>query len=658
MTTQPNASSRKRFEQAVSLMQQGSFAAAETLCEELLARSPDDAELAHFGGVLANRMGRYDVAIERLTRCVRIDPGRARSHAALGFAQDAAGLPEAARDSFAAAVHADPRFAEAYNGLGIAASRTGRRDEALASFERAIALNPRLVEARLNLARGLMQFGRSDEAAQQYREALRAAGDHRAVLKQAALGLHGAGDFESAIAGMRRHLAGGPDAEVRGRLAQALDAVGRAGEADREIEGAVADFPGDPELHNVHGTLLQKRGEWGAARAAFEKALALRPRFSGARINLAMALRKLGESEASARELERARGDAANDAEALTTLAMIAGQAGESAQAIALFEQAIALDPAWPRPRGLLGAELLREGRIERGWKEYLYRPARATQMYAAIARGTYPPALPADLRGRRFALLGEQGLGDVLFFLRYAKPLADAGARFHVHADPRLEPLLRRVLPIDDWLPAPQPPAGAEPIWMGDLPLVARPLAGDVAPTLRIAPLAERVERMRSRLPATGRRRIGLAWKAGTPPGEGPAAQQLLSKDVPVESLAHAFAGREVDCIVLQRHPQAQALERFAAVASMHDFSAVNDDLEDMLALLSLLDDYAGVSSTNVHLLAAAGGGGHILVPHPAEWRWQLAGASPWFPQFSVHRQGRDGDWSGALRSLQGELP
>ena len=658
MTSSPGGASRKSFEQAVSLMQQGRLAAAETLCSELLSRAPDDAELAHFGGILANRMGRFDVAIERLTRCVRIDPGRARSHAALGFAQDAAGLPQAARESFAAAVRADPRFAEAYNGLGIAATRTGRRDEALASFERAIALNPRLVEARLNLARGLMQFGRNAEAAHQYREAIRIAGDDRAVLGQAAVGLHGAGDYESAIPALRRYLAGGRDGPMRGHLAQALDALGREPDADREIEAALAESGDDPELHNVRGTLLQKRGDWHAARGEFERALALRPAFCGARINLAMTLRKLGEPQASARELERARGDAANDAEALTTLAMIAGQSGDSALAIALFEDAIALDPAWPRPHGLLGAELLREGRIERGWKEYLYRPARASQVYAAIAQGAYPPALPRELQGRRLTLLGEQGLGDVLFFLRYAKPLAEAGARFHVHADPRLEPLLRRALPIERWLREPQSPPDAQALWVGDLPLFARPLAGEVAPALRIPPLPERVQRMRERLPATGRRRIGVAWKAGTPPGAGPAGQQLLSKEVPVESLAQLFAGRDVDCIVLQRHPEREALERFGAIAPVHDFSAANDDLEDMLALLSLLDDYVGVSSTNVHLLAAAGGRGRILVPHPAEWRWQLSGASPWFPQFSVHRQARDGDWSGALRSLQGELP
>jgi hypothetical protein len=57
------------------------------------------------------------------------------------------------------------------------------------------------------------------------------------------------------------------------------------------------------------------------------------------------------------------------------------------------------------------------------------------------------------------------------------------------------------------------------------------------------------------------------------------------------------------------------------------------------------------------VHLLAAIGGSGDILVPHPAEWRWQLHGAaSPWFPGFRIHRQEGGGDWSRALATLQGE--
>ena len=108
MTSRLSPSAQKEFQRAVALLQQGRLNLAESICAELLARAPDDAELAHFGGILANRMGRHDLAIERLSNCLRLDPARARSHAALAFAQEKSGRFEQARQSFAAAVRAGP----------------------------------------------------------------------------------------------------------------------------------------------------------------------------------------------------------------------------------------------------------------------------------------------------------------------------------------------------------------------------------------------------------------------------------------------------------------------------------------------------------------------------------------------------------------------
>jgi len=89
-----------------------------------------------------------------------------------------------------------------------------------------------------------------------------------------------------------------------------------------------------------------------------------------------------------------------------------------------------------------------------------------------------------------------------------------------------------------------------------------------------------------------------------------------------------------------------------------VHDFSALNEDLEGMLALLALIDEYIGVSNTNMHLRAAAGRTAHVLVPCPAEWRWMAAGeSSPWFPGFSIYRQGLDGNWGPAFAKLRQTL-
>jgi len=109
-----------------------------------------------------------------------------------------------------------------------------------------------------------------------------------------------------------------------------------------------------------------------------------------------------------------------------------------------------------------------------------------------------------------------------------------------------------------------------------------------------------------------------------------------------------------------VQRLPSPEEQSQLSVVAGREivDFSFVNDDLEQALALMSLLDDYVGVSNTNMHLRAAAGKPARVLVTHPGEYRWQVDGdRSPWFPEFDLYRQNPDGSWQSAFAKLASDI-
>ena len=112
---------------------------------------------------------------------------------------------------------------------------------------------------------------------------------------------------------------------------------------------------------------------------------------------------------------------------------------------------------------------------------------------------------------------------------------------------------------------------------------------------------------------------------------------------------------------IAVQRNPQPGEIESLSSEFGqpVHDFSELNEDLEGMLALMSLLDDYIGVSNTNTHLRAGVGKTGRVLVPNPPDWRWMMnhGRTSPWFPGFTVYRQSLNGDWDTALADLKRDL-
>jgi hypothetical protein len=193
------------------------------------------------------------------------------------------------------------------------------------------------------------------------------------------------------------------------------------------------------------------------------------------------------------------------------------------------------------------------------------------------------------------------------------------------------------------------------------DLPLVSKE---EVPPSLRFRVEPERVDRLSRRLQSFGPPPyIGVTWRAG------PALEEQLEgrltwvygKQIPIEELAAVLRPLQATIVVLQRRALEHERLRFRSALGReaHDLSEVHDDLQDALAVLSLLHEYIGVSSTNMHLLAGIRGKhARVLAQTPAEWRWGLEGdSSPWFPGFRVYRQARDRTWTAALNRLAADL-
>ena len=174
--------------------------------------------------------------------------------------------------------------------------------------------------------------------------------------------------------------------------------------------------------------------------------------------------------------------------------------------------------------------------------------------------------------------------------------------------------------------------------------------------PPISLHPEAERVSALREQLAAFGPAPyIGVTWRAGTKGHRG-----LIYKQAPLDSIALAIKGTVSTFVALQRLPQDGELTRFADIlgARLLDLTALNDDLEGMLALTGVLDDYICVSNTNVHLRVALGKGCRVLVPHPPEFRWMYdSEKSPWFPDTQIYRQRRNGDWKPTLTRLAQDL-
>jgi hypothetical protein len=344
---------------------------------------------------------------------------------------------------------------------------------------------------------------------------------------------------------------------------------------------------------------------------------------------------------------------------------------GMPAEGLPLLERVVALAPdAW-EPHFWLATVKLALGEYAEGWREFLYRPARV-RFVKLCPDVTLTSTLPQTLTGRQVCLLREQGLGDELFFLRFEGCLKARGARVTYRSTPKIASILERVASIDRVIPDTEPiPQTDYTLLVSDLPLAlaspdslpgAREKAAPLVPRpLALTPLAEQLAVIASRLAQLGPPPyLGLTWRGGVAPEEQGGMSWMLFKQIPLPQLGSTLSGIDATFLALQRHPQSGEIGQLSALIGkpVHDLTALNEDLEAMLALLALIDAYIGVSNTNVHLRAGVGKTARVLVPCPAEWRWMTRGEeSPWFPGFTIYRQKTDGDWSAALEKLRNDV-
>jgi hypothetical protein len=174
------------------------------------------------------------------------------------------------------------------------------------------------------------------------------------------------------------------------------------------------------------------------------------------------------------------------------------------------------------------------------------------------------------------------------------------------------------------------------------------------------LAPLRDRIDALSRRLAAFGPPPwLGVTWRAGH--DAGPGADMKRLKEAPLPALAGAIASADARVVALQRNPADGEVAAFEAALGrpVLDLTGCNDDLEDVLTLTGLLDDYVCVSNTNVHLRAARGRPSRVLVPNPPwVFTWMAEGSeSPWFPGSRIYRQTARGDWSAALAALSRDL-
>jgi len=402
---------------------------------------------------------------------------------------------------------------------------------------------------------------------------------------------------------------------------------------------------------------LAAEGHLAAAISAYHQALALRPDYANAHYNLGIALHETGQPEEALRSYRQALALQPAYPEAHTNLANVLLERGEVESAIAAYETALGHNPAHPAANNNIAMAWLLQGDYRRGWPQYEWRFQDGDGPALLFA---HPPTPRWDGNplppGSRLILVGEQGLGDVLQFMRYLLPLRQRGISVSLCALPKLHGLIQ-ASGID---PAPLTPAEAERLQEGCwLPLLSLPGHLGVSPanplvtTPYIRTTDAHLQTWRERLAGEGGPLIGLNWQ-GNPDHE---RSNSRGRSLPLECFAPLARLEGVRFLSLQKGHGSEQLEhcsfrdRFVAQQELVDGAW---DFLDSAAILACCDLVITSDTSVAHLAGGMGRPTWLLLKSVPEWRWGLAGdSSPWYPSLRLFRQRQRGDWNEVLERV-----
>ena len=458
------------------------------------------------------------------------------------------------------------------------------------------------------------------------------------------------GQSELALDAARRaHEANRANLDYLNTLGVAYGEMGELERAESSFRKALRRKPVFLDALVNLGKTLEKQERFADSIPLYERGLALDEAYPKLAVNLARLYRLRGDAARSRQLLERL-GEHVDPEDLAMALAECDSELGSASAAIERLTRAVDQHPQWRVAKNALAHALLAQGRWRSGWQHYLARRALFEPGAAA------PALLPDRLEGEHVLVRGDQGLGDVLFFLRFAPLLRARGARISLRCERKLHGIVASG--VLEAVMAEEAGSFDRRLWLSELPGQL-----DCDETPPAWPLTPGVDG-RARLAAFGSGPyLGVTWRAGTDTARGREfgiERASLSKAIPPAELGAALRGWRGTVVLLQRGARAGEMARFAAglATPCHDLSALGDDLPALVGVLAGLDEYVAVSNTNVHLLAGLGRKARVLVPYPAEWRWlRRAGGSPWFPGFPVYRQAQTREWRAALLSLREDL-
>lgn len=515
--------------------------------------------------------------------------------------------PAAAAAAASLALQLQPAAAAALHLLGVAKLQLGEVTQAIEILQRTVAMQADNAEYWLHLGQALgagQQFAAAKDA---LATANRLAPGQTTILHALGLALQRLGDLTNAADHLRQALAAQPgEISIRTHLAHVLleleDSVG----AIDHYRGVLAQDAGNAAALTGWSDALLRQGQPAEALRLADRAVDLSPQRWESYYNRGNAHKALGQF----------------------------------AEAIADYERALTQtsDPAmvqWNLAQALLAA-----GDWQRGWSMF---ESRRSQPWARQRSFACPQWQGIVVPGTRLLVVAEQGLGDVMQYLRFVPQLAALQMKVVLQAPQALLGLIQDLPGVELCsLEQPAPPTDCW-VWIMSLPRLLQISAPELLP--------QQVPYLpRPALPPLPGLNIGICWQGNA----AYAWDRFRSPGIEPFQAIRWPASVRLHCL------QRGGLGAFRQLAANRvdrdtDIDSQGLPFAETRALLSQLDLVICPDTSIGHLAGALGVPTWLMLAYSTDYRWAHdQGSSRWYPSVRMFRQPQPGDWGSVVAAIQ----
>ncbi len=329
-------------------------------------------------------------------------------------------------------------------------------------------------------------------------------------------------------------------------------------------------------------------------------------------------------------------------------------EVGDPAGAIPFLERALTLEPRYTTAKFNIAVCQLLLGDYKHGWASYESR-WEYEHLAGTLPKFEQPRWQGEPLKDKTILVIGEQGHGDTVQFVRFVQQLIDAGANVLLQVTAGLVSVFQPgggvakvgtytddLGPFDYWTPIMSIPRILG-ITLDNLP---RQLSYISADSALVAQWAKRLgfkNKMRVGFGWSGRRDSWLNGHKGMP------FNKMI--DIIKRNPDYNWINLQADAT----DEENQTLTDLGVTV----FPGTVSGFADTAALMMHLDIVLSVDTVTAHLAGSLGRPTWIMLnDYAVDWRWLLGrNSTPWYPSAVLFRQEKMDDWESVIRDVTKHL-